>query len=112
MKKIFRRTPKNYDGTKVTTHHLTDVIPYVLSKIDDTYRERADLIIAAWPDIIGPQLAGMTQVIAFNDGVLTVKVKNSTLHSLLNQHDKPKLLLNLKQKFPKHQIRNIIFRIG
>lgn len=112
MKKNIRRTPKNYDGTELTTHQLSDVLPQVLVNVSDAYKERPDLIIAAWPEIIGPKLASMTQAVSFYDGKLLVKVKNSTLFSLLNQHDKPKLLFKLKQQFPKHNIKNIVFKMG
>lgn len=70
------------------------------------------MILSAWPEIIGPRLAGMAEACAFNDGVLLVKVKNSTLYSLLSQSDKPKLINTLRQKFPNVSIKNIVFRIG
>jgi hypothetical protein len=41
-----------------------------------------------------------------------VKVKNSTLHSLLRQNDKARIMANLKAKFPHVRINNIVFRIG
>lgn len=112
MKKSVHRTPRGYDGTEVTTHHLSDVLPAVLSKVDSAYAERPELILASWPDVIGPQLRTMTQAVSFSEGVLYVKVKNSTLYSLLNQHEKPKLLRKLQEKFPKHSIKNILFRMG
>lgn len=108
----YQRTPKNYDGSKVTTRHLHDVIPHVLNKITEVFDERPDLLLAAWPEIIGPKLAPMTQAVSFIDGVLTVKVKNSTLHSLLTQNDKGKLLQSIRNKFPKISIKTILFRIG
>lgn len=106
------RTPRQYDGTAVTTRRVADLLPEVLTKIGSAYQERPDLILAIWPEIVGPKLAPMTQAVSFVDGVLTVKVKNSTLHSLLNQHDKPRILSSLKQKFPKVSIKNVVFRIG
>lgn len=111
MKKI-RRTPQNYDGSAVTTHRVSELLTFVLSNISDVQQERPDLVLAAWPDIIGQKLAGMTQAISFLEGVLIVKVKNSTLHSLLSQSDKPRILGVLRQKFPRVAIKNIIFRIG
>lgn len=110
--KNLRRTPKNYDGTKVTTHKMTDLLPVVLSQIGEAYKDRPDLLLASWPDIIGPKLASMTHAVSFVEGVLVVKVKNSTLHSLLSQRDKLKILESLRQKFPKIAIKNIVFRIG
>lgn len=112
MKKNYRRTPRGYDGTEVTTKSLSDLLPSILAQVGEVYSDRPDLILASWPDVIGPKLAPMTQVQSFQEGVLFVKVKNSTLHSLLCQHDKQKILTTLRQKFPKVDIKNIVFRIG
>jgi hypothetical protein len=107
-----KRTPRNYDGTGTTSHQMRDFLSTVLQKVQEVHSERPDLILAAWPQIIGPQLLSMTQAISFTDGVLLVSVKNSTLHSLLSLHDKPRILRALRHRFPKVNIRNIIFRIG
>lgn len=112
MSTRIRRTPKNYDGPGLTTHRMSELLPHALSAIGEVYNERPDLLLASWPDIIGPQLAPMTQAVSFNDGVLVVRVKNSTLHSLLSQNDKPRILNNLREKFPKMMIKNVLFRIG
>lgn len=112
MTRQARRTPHNFDGTGVTTHRFGDLLTRVLNAVSENYQERPDLILAAWPSIVGQNLAPMTQAVSFVEGVLTVKVKNSTLHSLLSLHDKPRILQNLRQKFPKIAIHNIVFRIG
>jgi hypothetical protein len=108
----YSRTPKNYDGTQVTTHRIHDLLPDVLSKISQVYNQQSDLILAMWPEIIGPQLASMTKAVSFADGFLVVKVKNSTLHSLLSQNEKPRILSLLRKKFPQTEIKAISFRIG
>lgn len=108
----YRRTPRNYDGREPTTHHLGSVLPAVLSQISVNFGDRPDLILASWPEIIGPNFASMTQAVAFENGVLIVKVKNSSLYSLLNQSEKPKLLSALRAKFSKVDIKTILFRIG
>lgn len=110
--KSIPRTPRNYDGTRVTTHRIADLLPQVLSSIGEMHRDRPDLVLTSWPEVIGEKLAGMTEAISFCDGVLVVKVKNSTLHSLLSQHDKPRILRNLQMKFPSVYFKNILFRIG
>lgn len=113
VRKYDSRPPKKqYDGTEVTSHRMTDLLPRVLAKIGEVYQQRSDLILVMWPDIIGAQLATMTQAVSFSDGVLFVKVKNSTLHSLLSQNEKLRLLNLLRQKFPHVEIKNICFRIG
>lgn len=112
MRKSNRRTPKNYDGTAPTTHKIEDVLSHVVFQIREAYLDRADLILAAWPQIIGPQLAPMTQAVSFKEGILHVKVKNSTLHSLLSQNDKARIMASLKRMFPHMQFKNIVFSIG
>lgn len=106
-----RRHSRKYDGTQVTSRHLGDLLPQVLQRIGRIHQERPDLIMAAWPEVIGERLASMTEAVEFTEGVLTVRVKNSTLYSLLTQHDKPRILKQLRSRFPKSTIKNIIFRI-
>lgn len=112
MKKVLPRVPRDYDGSKVTSRGIKEMLPVILKEIGSNYEERGDLVLASWPSIIGPQLSGMTQAVSFDEGVLFVKVKNSTLYSLLAQHDKMRILKTIREKFPKTTINNIIFRIG
>ncbi len=112
MSKSKWRTPKNYDSTELTIHRVKDLLSLLLGKIQEIHQERPDLVLLAWPDIIGPQLAPMTQATSFVEGILIVKVNNSTLYSLLSQGDKPRILLKLRNRFPKVEIKNIFFRIG
>lgn len=112
MKKTACRTPKNYDGTQPTSHHVSHLLSAALSTIATACQDRPDLILSSWPEIVGSKLAPMTQAISCCNGVLTVNVKNSTLHSLLSRHDKQRLLAALKQRFPKANIQNIVFRIA
>lgn len=99
-------------GSRVTNKQMKDLLPKVLSHIGAIYRDRPDLILAAWPLIIGEKLASMTKAICFEKGILVVKVSNSTLYSLLSQHERGRLLKNLREKFPAVEIKNIHFRIG
>jgi hypothetical protein len=112
MKRRFRRTPKAYAGVQLTGHKLNEILPSVLYSIGLIYKERGDLVLAAWPEIIGDKLALMTEAVSFDAGILYVKVRNSTLFSLLKQHDKPQILRSLRGKFPRTNIKNIVFRMG
>lgn len=112
MGKATSRTPRGYDGTKLTTHKLGDVLASVLAGVSAKCQDRPDLILSAWPAIIGAKLAPMTEAVSFYDGILTIKVKNSTLHNLLSRYEKTRILSALHQKFPKVNIKNILFRIA
>lgn len=103
-------TRKN--NRRPTGKHISDLLPSLMNQIASKSQERPDLVLATWPQVIGEKLAPMTAAVSFEEGILTVKVKNSTLYSLLSQHEKGKLMSSLKQKCPFAMIRNIRFRIG
>ncbi len=100
------------NGPKRTTHHIRNLLPKILKRIGKAHQERPDFIIKAWPDVVGPKLSSMTEALSFAEGILVVKVKNSTLYTLLSQNDKPRLIQNLRDKFPGTQIKTIHFRLG
>ncbi len=107
---LMERTPKNYDGTQTTNKHIKQLLPGVLEKLGKNYKDQGSLVIAAWTEVIGDNLAPMTRAISFENGTLTVQVKNSTLHSLLSGQEKERLLSLLKEKFPFTNIQKIVFR--
>lgn len=96
----------------LTNKHLKDLLPKVLGNIGALHRDRPDLILAAWPQIVGDKLAAMAKAVSFENGLLFVKVSNSTLYSLLSQHERGRLLKLLREKFPSVEIKNIHFRVG
>jgi hypothetical protein len=98
--------------SSLTNKQMKDLLPKVLSQMGAIHRDRPDLMIAAWPQIIGEKLASMTKAICFEKGILVVKVSNSTLYSLLSQYERGRLLKNLREKFPSVEIKNIHFRSG
>ena len=112
MAKKMRRVPRNYDKIEPTGREIADLLPQWLAKASIRFKDRPDLILIAWPEVIGEKLAAMTKAVSFVEGVLTVRVKNSSLYSLLVQHEKAKLQSRLQKRFPSVKIRNIIFRLG
>ncbi len=112
MSKKLKRTPRNYESVDPTNKEISDLLSEWMAKASRTFQDRPDLILLAWPEIIGEKLAPMTTAVSFVDGVLTVKVRNSSLYGLLVQHEKSRLLSVLQRKFPSVKIRNIVFRLG
>lgn len=98
--------------TALTSRKLKQLLPSFLKIVGKRHQERPDLIIAAWPHVIGPRLASMTRAVSFQGGFLNVKVRNSSLLSLLVQYERKRLRKELRQKFPNATIRNIQFHIG
>ncbi|NGX61286.1 MAG: hypothetical protein K940chlam9_00769 [Chlamydiae bacterium] len=107
-----KRVPRNYDGPLPTARPIQKLLPSILRSISHRYQDRPEMILVAWPEVIGSHLASMTEAVSFHDGVLHVRVRNSTLYSLLTQVEKPRILQNLRQKFPGSKIKTISFRMG
>ncbi|MES2199591.1 MAG: DUF721 domain-containing protein [Chlamydiota bacterium] len=112
MFKRLKRTPRNYDRVDPTNKEISSLLDEWMAKASRTFQDRPDLILLSWPEIIGEKLAPMTTAVSFVEGVLTVRVRNSSLYSLLVQHERNRLLVVLQQKFPSVKIRNIVFRLG
>lgn len=98
--------------SRLTNKLLVNLLPKMLERIAAMQKDRPDLIVSAWQEIIGKDLGRMAKAIGFEKGILMVKVSNSTLYSLLAQHEKKRLLQMLRKKFPSIDIKTIHFRIG
>lgn len=106
------RTPKNFDGNEPTNKQIDGLLSKILTDIGKQAGQQGIEIMRAWGALLGPKFENLTEATAMQDGVLTVKVKSSTLYSLLCQHEKPRLLARLREMFPRASIRDIVFRIG
>ena len=110
VNKSFLRTPRNYDGTAITTHSMQELLPHALARLGTVYQDQPNLIMAAWSNLVGPQVAAMTHAVQFKDAVLWVNVRNAPLYDLLCRYERIKLLRALQAQFPRVEIRNITFR--
>ncbi|MCE5293138.1 MAG: DUF721 domain-containing protein [Chlamydiales bacterium] len=100
-------------ATKLTSQKLQDLLPKMMAGVVAKYNDNPQILLEEWPQIVGVELAPMARAERFEDGVLYVKVKNSTLLSLLsNPHDKKRLIDCIRKKLSGISIRNIVFRIG
>jgi hypothetical protein len=112
MAKRLKRTPRYYDQVGPTNKEVSGLLEEWMAKASRTFQDRPDLILLSWPEIIGEKLAPMTTAVSFVEGILTIRVRNSSLYSLLVQHERKRLLGVLQKKYPAVTIRNIVFRLG
>ena len=103
------RTPRRYDGTKLSGKKIGDLLPEIISDIGRQRENQSEAVFAFWAALLGEKMAPLTEAVSLIDGVLTIKVKSATLYSLLSSAEKPRLLRQLQEKFP---IRNLVFRVG
>ena len=109
---MIKRIPKNYSGSLSTSRSIKKLLPHVLNNFSKKYNKQNICIFKAWEKIIGKSLFKMTKVVSFKDGVLRVRVSNSTLKNLLSEYEKSSLLKSFKNNFPKLNISDILFFIG
>ncbi len=107
-----QRTKRAYDGTQSTLKPLEGVLPHVLRKMEGLALSRNDQVLSDWPLIVGPQIAKMTSPVSCKEGVLRVKVANSSLYALLVTREKKRLLDVLRQRHPYASLNNIQFQLG
>lgn len=81
----------------------------ILVDISKKNRDPRVEIFQFWQNLMGEKMSPFTEPVSYIDGVLTVKVKSSTLYSLLAGPEKGRLLKSLQEKF---SIRNLVFRVG
>ena len=103
------RTPRNFDGTSRTGKSLSELLPESVREIREKTGLGGDEIFSFWQELLGGKMGPLTEAVSFIDGVLTVKVKSATLYSLLCQHERPRLLKRLQEKY---SVRSLVFRIG
>ncbi len=102
---------KNFSN-QPTSKHLQNMLSNWLVDFEKIYEQKTCRIIEAWPMIIGEKFSSMTRAVSLNNKVLVVTVNNSTLYSLLCQHEKTRLLKKLQKQFSKNLITDIRFKIG
>ncbi|MBM3191488.1 MAG: DUF721 domain-containing protein [Chlamydiae bacterium] len=106
------RVPRNYEGLQPTGKQIKDLLGSVLQQVEKCVQDRPDELIGAWPSMVGEKMASMTQAVSFVEGTFLVKVHNATLYSLLSQHERPRLLKQMQEKFPHLKVKKITFRMG
>ena len=97
---------------KSTPRLISEILPGMLEAIEKKKSRKPQAILAYWKEAIGAELFPMTKAVLFQEGVLTVKVKSSTLYSLLCQYEKKKLLKKMQKKFSQEIVREIVFKLG
>ncbi|MBI3900684.1 MAG: DUF721 domain-containing protein [Chlamydiia bacterium] len=105
----WKRTPKRFDGVQNTGKRIDQMLPDFLKEITARTADPREAVFQEWFALIGAKMAPFTEPVSLERGVLTVKVKSSTLYNLLCQHEKLSLLRQLQKKFP---IQDLLFKVG
>ncbi|WP_337844898.1 DUF721 domain-containing protein [Thermus sp.] len=89
---------------------LKEMVPLALAQAGSRARMERALLLASWKEVVGPELARLTQALALEDGLLTVQVADPVLAHQLT-YRRLDLLQRLSARFPG-KVREIRFRVG
>lgn len=87
-----------------------NLLSAVLKKIDNRQRVSIDLIRKVWVEILGEKYASMTEVVVFDDGVLTIKINSAPLFSILKAEQKSQLEHEMRKRMPTLKLQKLNFR--
>jgi predicted nucleic acid-binding Zn ribbon protein len=97
---------------KDTAELVGSVVESVFGKLGLKTRIREEEIKEAWREVVGDFLSRHSAPASLENGTLVVHVLQPTVHFELERVWKRKLLLKLQEKFGKHAVREIRFRLG
>lgn len=94
------------------TQPVAATLDKVMRQLGLTERLTEGQILAVWREIVGEWFALHTFPDKLRDGVLIVRVVQSSIHYELDRNWKPQIIQKLKARFGTSRIRDIRFRIG
>lgn len=91
--------------------NIADVLAELINRRGYAREESAGVDHATWTEIAGASIAKFTRVGELKRGVLEIIAANNIIVSELN-FQKAKLLTDLNAKQPKHQLKDLRFKVG
>lgn len=89
---------------------VKNLLTSVLKKIDNRQKINIIQIREEWSKIVGEKYAAMTQVLEFQEGLLTIKIHSAPLFSILHGSEKTRLENELKKRLPSLNLKKLNFR--
>jgi predicted nucleic acid-binding Zn ribbon protein len=91
--------------------HLSRIIERVLKEAGLHTKNTAADLLAAWREVVGPEIGSHTSIYGFRSGVVTVSVDSAPLCQELELFRKEELLTRLREKFRDSYVRELRFRL-
>ena len=104
----YREKPASPDRARV----VGETLEKVMRQLGLQERLTEAQILSAWKEIVGEWFALHTCPDRLRDGVLYVRVIQSSVHCELDRNWKPAIIRKLKARFGASRIRDIRFRVG
>lgn len=93
-----RTNPRFFSGIQITSHPLQHLLGKWLRAFDKRIQTSPEKAFFAWDSVVGPRIASLARPLSFEDGILIVKVQNSTLLSLLAGAERDQIANRLRKQ--------------
>ena len=109
---------REWRGLPQTPLHTDTSVPVgttltrVLKKLGLPDRLQEDQVLEAWTELVGPFISKHASPLKLAQGVLHVRVLQSTVHYELDRVWKPQILQKFRARFGQRTIREIRFKLG
>lgn len=94
-----RCNPRFFSGTQPTSHALDLLVSRWLRAFDKRVSDSPEKAFAAWDAVVGLKISALARPLTFSEGILTVRVQNSTLMSLLAGTERKQILQRLRRQY-------------
>jgi predicted nucleic acid-binding Zn ribbon protein len=98
--------------TRDTARPVGELVGKLMGTLGLGERLRAEEVSLAWREVVGDFVASHSAPQRLENGVLTVRVLQPTVHYELDRVFKPQLLAKLRKRFGNSTIRELKFRVG
>ncbi len=92
--------------------HLAHVLPGLMTRLGLEQLTQQRMIVDAWRELVGEDIARYAQPTRIQRGVLTVSVNNSVWLHELSRYHKPAILQKIAGRFKPSPVKDIVFRCG
>jgi len=94
------------------TQAVGDALEGVMRKLGLAERLTEGQIKGAWKEIVGEWFALHTCPERMRDGILYVRVVQSSIHCELDRNWRPEIIRKLKARFGASRVRDVKFKVG
>jgi predicted nucleic acid-binding Zn ribbon protein len=91
---------------------MAQVLPGLMTRLGVEQLVQQRLIVEAWKELVGEDIARHAQPTRIHRGTLTVSVNNSVWLHELSRYHKETILRRIKARFNPSPVQDIHFRIG
>lgn len=90
---------------------LGDLIESLVSKLGQSGKFYGWRVVAKWPEIVGPEIAGVSKAVKFSEGVLTIVVEKDVWRQELEMQIE-KILDKIRRQRGGRVVEKIVLKAG